>query len=84
MDIPVGDRSAIEAWWQAASFDARRAALSQSVEAVIVNPAEVQGRRFDPHRVGVRFRFEAFGSLRDGLMMDEFGNTYSATLESVK
>jgi len=67
----------------AASFDARRAALSQSVEAVIVNPAEVQAGGLiltesasDSVR-GVR-------SLRDGLMMDEFGNTYSATLESVK
>ena len=81
-DIPTGDREAVEAWWEAASLDARRAALSQSVEAVIVNPALVRGRRFDPRRVGVRFRFEAFGSLRDGLSMDEFGNLYLSEVKA--
>ena len=83
-DIPTGDRKAIEAWWAAASLDARRAALSQSVAEVIVNPAQVRGRKFDARRVGVRFRFEAFGNLGDGLVMDEFGNIYEAQITAVR
>jgi DNA invertase Pin-like site-specific DNA recombinase len=84
VEIPTGDRQAIEAWWQSASIEARRAALSQSVEAVIVNPAEVRGKKFDPHRVGVRFKFEAFGNLPEGFMMDEFGNVQGLRVEAAK
>jgi DNA invertase Pin-like site-specific DNA recombinase len=79
-DIPTGDRQAIEAWWQAASIEAQRVALEQCVEYVLVNPAKVRGRHFDPRRVGVRFKFEAFGSLTEGYMMDEWGNTFRAEI----
>jgi DNA invertase Pin-like site-specific DNA recombinase len=78
VDIPAGDREAIEAWWEAASLDARRAALSQCVEAVLVSPAQVRGRKFDPQRVGVLFRLdEALASGEaENLTIDEFGNVY--------
>jgi DNA invertase Pin-like site-specific DNA recombinase len=79
VDIPTESREAIETWWETASLDARRAALSQSVKAVLVNPTQVRGKKFDPQRVGVLFRDEAFYSGRSekNLTMDEFGNVYA-------
>ena len=55
----------------------RREALKRVVKSVTVFPATWGRNRFDPRRIGVRFRFEAFAmSGVEDSIMDEFGNVY--------
>lgn len=54
--LPPGDREALQAWWDGAAFEDRRAALRASLTGVVVRPKGPAGHRFDPARVELQWR----------------------------
>lgn len=55
--LPSGD---LEAWWEDASGDERRALLRRAVRQVIVHPVGKTGRNWRPDRVEIRWNYELF------------------------
>jgi DNA invertase Pin-like site-specific DNA recombinase len=66
-----GRREDLEAWWEGASAEDRRAALAASVERIVVMPAKRRGGNvFDRSRVHVEFRLDLYRRAVEG-MSDE-------------
>jgi site-specific DNA recombinase len=61
-----GDREALQAWWDAASIEERRAALRGALHEVRVNRAARRGgNKFDPSRVELRWRLDFYARAAD-------------------
>jgi hypothetical protein len=57
--LPLGDRAALQAWWDGASLDDRSDAVRWAVREVAVSPAGRRTRGFDESRVRVEVSFPA-------------------------
>lgn len=70
-----GDRDALQAWWDDADLDDRRAALRAALHKVVVKPAKRRGgNRFDESRVELVWRLDFYrraGESRWAAMTDE-------------
>ncbi len=61
LDLPLGDREALDGWWESATVEERREVVARSVAQVIVNPAKHRGgNRFDTGRIDLRYRWDVF------------------------
>jgi len=59
--LPLGDRAALAAWWEAADVEDRRTALRQAFSRVTIHPAQRRGgNKFDASRVDIRWNWDRF------------------------
>lgn len=55
-ELNPGSREDLEAWWTDATIEQQRAAVRDAFVAVIINPTERRGCKFDTSRIELRWR----------------------------
>jgi site-specific DNA recombinase len=59
--IPLGDRAALDGWWDAANPEERIAVVRQAIRTVTIHPARRRGgNQFDDKRVDIDWRYDIF------------------------
>jgi len=59
--LPPGDPVALSSWWEAASLEDRREALSKAISKITVHPAKRRGgNQFDTSRVEIEWRWSLY------------------------
>jgi site-specific DNA recombinase len=59
--VPLGNRQALEEWWEKATGIERRQVLKRDIARVVVNRAKHRGgNRFDPERVKIEWDFSLY------------------------
>jgi DNA invertase Pin-like site-specific DNA recombinase len=59
--LPLGDRDALEVWWDKASMEERRHLLAKTLHRVVIHPAKRRGGNvFDTNRVEFDWRWDVW------------------------
>jgi site-specific DNA recombinase len=59
--IPLGDRAALDRWWDGASPEERIGTVRQAIRTVTIHPARRRGgNQFDDSRVDIDWRYDIF------------------------
>jgi site-specific DNA recombinase len=59
--LSLGNRAHLQAWWDEATIEDRRASLAEAINKVVVNPAKQRGgNQFDASRVDIKWKWHMY------------------------